>query len=56
MNCYVTLIFYRMGLFNDTLSCLDYTESVVCELISEENWWNYVAGEISAYWSNTNHV
>jgi hypothetical protein len=38
----VTLVFYRMGLFSDTLSCLDYTGSVVCELISEERWWNYV--------------
>jgi hypothetical protein len=42
MNCCLTFIFYRMGLFIDTLSCLDYTESVICELISEENLWNYV--------------
>ena len=42
MNCSVTLVFYRMGLFNETLSCFDYTGSIVCELISEGHWWNYV--------------
>ena len=31
-----------MGLFDDTLSSLHYTGSVVCELVSEEHWWNYV--------------
>jgi hypothetical protein len=42
MNCFVTFIFYRMGLFIETFSYLDHTGYVVCELISEEYWWNYV--------------
>jgi hypothetical protein len=36
------ILYCRRGLFNDIRSCLDYTAAVVCELMSEEHWWNYV--------------